>query len=185
MQYMSMIANTFRSMARAKASSAEDVNVPRASRAEVVHDPRASRAEDVNVTRASREVVVPCIRLTKGNVGSFHREMVVLPKPADMLWPSENISFFKSTGTSNEHKEENTSTYFPMFGIIRESGNYPTDKPKLTRGHIIKIGTLFLKQNGTSQEWIDRLVTSFFERQYPELYPWIIKTIEIDISNLI
>ena len=64
MQYISMIANTFRSMARAKASSAEDVNVPRASRAEVVHDPRASRAEDVN-DAASREVVVPCIRLTK------------------------------------------------------------------------------------------------------------------------
>jgi hypothetical protein len=78
-----------------------------------------------------------------------HRQIVIVPKSGEQFWPTQNMAFFKTSGTSNEGTGWLSGTFYPTSGltckhggtrdIIRNYEQCEKDNPGHFNGHIAKM----------------------------------------------
>jgi len=79
----------------------------------------------------------------------IHRQFVILPKSGQQFWSTPNMTFFRTTGTSNEGTAWLTGTFYPTSGLTckpysssNKICNYnecETKKKTHFKGHIAKM----------------------------------------------
>jgi len=93
--------------------------------------------------------------------GDSYRPFIIIELPPN-LWVTPNISFYRTTGRSNEGFSIYSNTWFPTPGLITTEVKLKDIDTSFTKGHIIKCAMLGRKY----KEWHKNLIRSFLLSAY-------------------